>query len=213
MTTIIESPNDPPSAWFRRFEFTLSVASSGQLPADNGREVAFAGRSNAGKSSVINRLTGRRALARISKRPGRTRQLNYFSYDANTHIVDMPGYGFARVDAGRRDAWARLIDHYLRARRALRGVFVIMDARHPCGKLDRQMLDYCMACGLPAHILLNKADKLSRRRAALTLREAKKSLTPETISIQLFSALNGEGLEAARGRLARWLFAGQGNAD
>ena len=207
MMSIIDPRDNPPAAWFGRLEFTLGVASSGQLPADNGREVAFAGRSNAGKSSAINRLTGRKALARISKRPGRTRELNYFSYDAHTHIVDMPGYGFARVDAGRQDAWARLADHYLRTRRALRGVFLIMDARHPGGKLDRQMLDYCLTAGLPAHILLNKADKLSRCQAALTLRDVQKSLAPETMSAQLFSALNGEGLAAARDRLARWLFA------
>ena len=208
MMSIIDPRENPPAAWFGRLEFTLGVASSGQLPADNGREVAFAGRSNAGKSSAINRLTGRKALARISKRPGRTRELNYFSYDANTHIVDMPGYGFARVDASRQDAWARLADHYLQTRRALRGIFLIMDARHPDGKLDRQMLDYCLTFGLHAHILLNKSDKLSRRQAALTLRNVQKSLTPETMSVQLFSALNGEGLAAARDRLARWLFAG-----
>ena len=208
MMSIIDPRNNLPAAWFGHLEFTLGVASSGQLPADNGREVAFAGRSNVGKSSAINRLTGRKALARISKRPGRTRELNYFSYDAHTHIVDMPGYGFARVDASRRDAWARLADHYLQTRRALRGVFLIMDARHPGGKLDQQMLDYCLTSGLHAHILLSKADKLSRRQAALTLRDVQKSLAPETMSVQLFSALNGEGLAAARDRLARWLFAG-----
>ncbi len=205
--TIIESRDNLPAAWFRRFEFSLGVASSGQLPADNGREVAFAGRSNTGKSSTINRLTGRKALALVSKQPGRTRELNYFSYDANTHIVDMPGYGYARIHAGRQGAWAQLVDHYLRRRRALCGVFLIMDARHPSFKLDRQMLDYCMDCGLPLHILLNKADKLSRSRAVGALRDMQKSLTPETMSVQLFSALNGEGAEAARDMLAQWLFA------
>ncbi len=176
-----------------------------QLPADVGGEVAFAGRSNTGKSSVINKLTNRKGLARTGKRPGRTREINYFSCDQHTHIVDLPGYGYAEVNASLRNTWATLLDYYLRERQALRGIFLIMDIRRPPGKFDRQMLDYCQNRDLLLHILLNKSDKLSRSAGAKAM-EKVKEWAPDNTNTQLFSALKGDGVETARTRLATWLF-------
>ena len=203
---ITNSTEKLPNGWFSRFEFTMGVASFRQLPEDMGNEVAFAGRSNVGKSSAINKLTNRRALARTSKQPGRTRELNYFSYNEQTHIVDLPGYGYAKVNADLQNAWAKLMDQYLQKRRALKGVFLIMDIRHPMSKFDLQMLSYCRSCDLPLHILLNKADKLSRNAALNTMTSVKKELELESMSVQLFSALKGDGVEMARQMLAEWLF-------
>jgi GTP-binding protein len=168
--------------------------------------VAFSGRSNVGKSSAINKITNRRGLARISKSPGRTRELNYFSFDENTHIVDLPGYGYAKVNVDMRDAWAKLIERYLRERQSLRGIFLIMDVRHPLGKFDQTMLDYCQNCNLPLHVLLNKADKLSKNAGNKVMAEVRRELNQVEASIQLFSALKGTGLDEAREKLAEWLY-------
>ena len=168
--------------------------------------MAFAGRSNVGKSSAINKITNRRALARVSKQPGRTRELNYFVYDEQSRIVDLPGYGYAKVNAAMQAAWAKLLERYLRERQVLRGVFLIMDIRHPMGKFDQIMLEYCQSCDLPMHILLNKADKLSRSAALKTMKEISRELNAMDVSLQLFSALKGTGVEDARERLAEWLF-------
>jgi GTP-binding protein len=170
--------------------------------------VAFAGRSNVGKSSAINKITHRRALARTSKLPGRTRELNYFAYDETTHIVDLPGYGYAKVNESMRNAWAKLLERYLQERTSLRGVFLIMDIRHPMGKFDQLMLDYCQTCDVPLHILLNKSDKLSRSAANKTISEIRRELETAEASVQLFSALKGTGLDEAREKLADWLFSG-----
>lgn len=194
------------NGWYSRLEFRLGVASIKQLPADIGAEVAFSGRSNVGKSSAINKITNRRGLARISKSPGRTRELNYFSYDENTHIVDLPGYGYARVNVDMRDAWAKLLERYLRERQSLRGVFLIMDVRHPLGKFDQLMLDYCKSCQLPVHVLLNKADKLSKNAGNKVMAEVRRELVDVDASLQLFSALKGTGLDEARQKLANWLY-------
>lgn len=177
-----------------------------QLPDDSGNEVAFAGRSNVGKSSTINKITNRRSLARTSKQPGRTRELNYFAYDESRYIVDLPGYGYAKVNPSMQQAWAKLLDRYLQERESLRGVFLVMDIRHPMGKFDQLMLDYCQSCDLPLHILLNKSDKLSKNAANKTLSELKKTIANTKISLQLFSALKGNGVDEARQRLAEWLF-------
>ena len=194
--------------WYSRFEFKKGVASIKQLPDDRGAEVAFAGRSNVGKSSVINKITNRRSLARISKLPGRTRELNYFVYDENTHIVDLPGYGYAKVNASMQQAWAKLLECYLQNRKSLRGVFLIMDIRHPMGKFDWLMLDYCHTCNLSLHILLNKSDKLSRNAAIKTMSEIHRELDNIDTGLQLFSVLNGSGVDEARQKLADWLFQG-----
>ena len=168
--------------------------------------MAFAGRSNVGKSSVLNKITHRRALARTSKLPGRTRELNYFAYDDHTYIVDLPGYGYAKVDETMRNAWAKLLERYLRERQSLKGVFLIMDIRHPMGKFDQIMLDYCKSCELPLHILVNKSDKLSKNAANKSLLSIKKEISIKNTSVQQFSALKGEGLDEARQKLADWLF-------
>lgn len=203
---IIATEKTLPNGWYNRFEFTKGVAAFNQLPDDNVTEVAFAGRSNVGKSSVLNTITHRRALARTSKSPGRTRELNYFAYDESTYIVDLPGYGYAKVDEAMRNAWANLLERYLRERTSLRGVFLIIDIRHPIGKFDQQMLDYCQSCNLPMHILVNKADKLSRNGVNKAISSIKRELANYDASIQAFSALRGIGLDEARQKLGEWLF-------
>ncbi len=195
-----------PNGWYSRFEFIKGVASFNQLPEDVGAEVAFAGRSNVGKSSVLNKITNRRSLARTSKLPGRTRELNYFSYDEGIHLVDLPGYGYAKVNETMRNAWAKLLERYLQERQSLKGVFLIMDIRHPMGKFDQIMLDYCKSCDLPLHILLNKSDKLSKNVANKSMLDIRAQLADVNASVQQFSALKGVGLEEARQKMAEWLF-------
>ena len=195
-----------PNGWFSRFEFIKGVAAFNQLPEDSGVEVAFSGRSNVGKSSVLNKITNRRSLARTSKSPGRTRELNYFAYDESRHIVDLPGYGYAKVDETMRNTWAKLLERYLRERNSLKGVFLIMDIRHPMGKFGQIMLDYCKSCELPLHILLNKSDKLSKSAANKTTMDVSRELADINGSVQQFSALKGVGLDEARQKLADWLF-------
>ncbi|GJM05708.1 MAG: putative GTP-binding protein EngB [marine bacterium B5-7] len=195
-----------PNGWYSRFEFIKGVTAFNQLPEDSGVEVAFAGRSNVGKSSALNKITNRRSLARTSKSPGRTRELNYFAYDESRHIVDLPGYGYAKVDEAMRNVWAKLLERYLRERNSLKGVFLIMDIRHPMGKFDQIMLDYCKSCDLPLHVLLNKSDKLSKSAANKTRMDISRELVDINGSIQQFSALKGVGLDEARQKLADWLF-------
>ena len=195
-----------PNGWYSRFEFIKGVTAFNQLPEDSGAEVAFAGRSNVGKSSALNKITNRRSLARTSKSPGRTRELNYFAYDESAHIVDLPGYGYAKVDETMRNAWAKLLERYLRERNSLKGVFLIMDIRHPMGKFDQIMLDYCKSCDLPLHILLNKSDKLSKSAANKTTIDISRELADIDGSVQQFSALKGVGLDEARQKLADCLF-------
>jgi GTP-binding protein len=202
---IINTEEILPNGWYSRFEFIKGVAAFDQLPEDIGSEVAFAGRSNVGKSSVLNKITHRRGLARTSKLPGRTRELNYFAYDEHTHIVDLPGYGYAKVNETMRNAWAKLLERYLQERKSLKGVFLIMDIRHPMGKFDQIMLDYCKSCDLPLHVLLNKSDKLSKNAANNTVAQIRKELSAINASVQQFSALKGVGLDEARQKLADWL--------
>lgn len=195
-----------PNHWYSRFEFKLGVAAAWQLPPDIGSEVAFAGRSNVGKSSVLNRVTQRKSLARTSKLPGRTRELNYFEYDSGIYLVDLPGYGFAKVNEAMQKTWAKLLEHYLSQRRSLKGLFLIMDIRHPLGNFDRQMLDYARQCNIPIHILLNKSDKLSNGAAKNVMLKLQSELHAPGETCQLFSALKGTGVDAAREQLAAWLF-------
>jgi GTP-binding protein len=180
----------------RHARFYMGVADSAQLPPDEGREIAFAGRSNAGKSSAINALTGRRKLAFVSRTPGRTQQINYYALGEGRYLVDLPGYGFARVPAEVRARWDRLLSAYLRERRALRGLIVIMDARHPLTPLDRQLLDWFAPTGKPVLLLLAKADKLSRRQAAAQLESVRGRAQGH--EVVLFSSVSREGVEAAR---------------
>jgi len=147
---------------FRAAQFVTSAAELRQLPADAGAEIAFAGRSNAGKSSALNAICDQTALARTSKTPGRTQLLNVFALDDARRLVDLPGYGYAKVPEAMRERWRSLIDQYLRERDSLRAVVLIMDSRHPLKEFDQQMLAYCRDIGLACHCILTKADKLSR---------------------------------------------------
>lgn len=192
---------------FNHAEFVVAAQRLGQLPPDRGFEVAFAGRSNAGKSSALNAITGRRALARVSRTPGRTQQLVVFRLDDDRRLVDLPGYGYARVPAALLDAWRQELERYFRERASLRGLVLIMDIRHPLREFDRQMLAFCAARDLPVHVLLTKADKLPRGRRARALSGVRRELEqgPGTAGVQLFSATARLGLEEARAQLAAWL--------
>jgi len=193
---------------YKQASFLKGVARLGALPADSGAEVAFAGRSNAGKSSVINALTGQRALARISKTPGRTQQLNFFVLDDEDHrLVDLPGYGYANVPIPVKRQWAVLVEGYLVSRRSLRGVVLLMDARRPFTDGDCQLVDWCAHAGIATHVLLNKSDKLSRGAGARVLADARKQLAPrgELHVVQLFSATRKTGIDELAARLDAWL--------
>jgi GTP-binding protein len=190
-------------------QFVLAAHRVNQLPADEGAEVAFAGRSNAGKSSALNALTGQKGLARTSKTPGRTQQMVAFSLPAvvrgetsqplDTRLIDLPGYGYAKVPDALRDHWRHEIDRYLHVRRSLRGVVLIVDIRHPMKEFDRMMLDFCLATVLPCHVLLTKADKLSRNQASQALASLRKEVgTNAPVTMQIFSAPAGTGVEEAR---------------
>ncbi len=181
-------------------QFVLAAHTLSQLPPDHGAEVAFAGRSNAGKSSALNALTGRKSLARTSRTPGRTQQLVVFGLAEDTRLVDLPGYGYARVPEKLRTHWRGEIDAYLRRRRSLCAVVLIADIRHPLKPFDRQMLDFCHATDLACHVLLTKADKLSRGEAAAALRAARKLCADEgwSATLQVFSSHAGTGVEEAR---------------
>ena len=190
-------------------QFVLAAHRIQQLPADEGAEVAFAGRSNAGKSSALNALTGQKSLARTSKTPGRTQQMVAFSLPVvlrgetsqplETRLIDLPGYGYAKVPDALRDHWRHEIDKYLHVRRSLRGVVLIVDIRHPMKEFDRMMLDFCLATVLPCHVLLTKADKLSRNQASQALTALRNQIGANTpVTMQVFSAPDGTGVEEAR---------------
>jgi GTP-binding protein len=185
--------------------FFQSVASLDQAPASTG-EIAFAGRSNAGKSSAINALTGRR-LALVSRTPGKTRLINYYALGAERFIVDLPGYGYAKVPRATQAPWQELLEGYLQTRASLRGLAVVMDVRHPLTELDRSLLHWFRPTGKPVHVLLTKADKLSREAGRRVLREAEAqvaALLPGA-SVQLFSSLKKSGIEQAEGVFREWL--------
>jgi GTP-binding protein len=192
---------------YRQARFLKGVARLSALPADVGAEVAFAGRSNAGKSSVINALTGRASLARISKTPGRTQMLNFFELDDAHRLVDLPGYGYANVPIAVKRRWAALVEGYLSSRRSLVGVVLLMDARRPFTEADMQLVDWCRHARVATHVLLNKADKLSRGAGARVLADARKRLTPlgGDNDVQLFSATRKTGIDALGARLDAWL--------
>jgi len=175
-----------------------------QLPEDIGTEVAIAGRSNAGKSSVLNVITANSKLARISKTPGRTQQMNIFVLDDERRLVDLPGYGYAKVPVAMRKHWGATLNKYFQGRSALSGLVLIMDIRHPLKNEDQQMLDWALEVGLPTHILLNKSDKLSRGAGMALLQKVKGLVNNDLVSIQLFSALKKTGVEEARAVLDQW---------
>lgn len=193
---------------FQKAAFHTTVANLRDLPQDSLREVAFAGRSNAGKSSAINTLAGRVRLAFVSKTPGRTQHLNYFTLAEGKYFVDLPGYGFAKAPEEIRAQWEGLIGPYLSQRAPLAGLVVIMDSRRPLTDLDRRLIDWFRPTGRPIHILLSKADKLSRQDQTKVLRAVKAELASwgeGSYSVQLFSSLKKSGVEEAERVLAGWL--------
>ena len=195
---------------FQRARYLLAAHTPKQLPPDEGAEVAFAGRSNAGKSSALNALCQQNALARVSKTPGRTQQLVYFELPphADRYLVDLPGYGYAKVPLALREHWQAFIDAWFASRAALRGLVVVMDIRHPLKDYDLQMLGYAARRGLPAHALLTKADKLSRGAAGNTVQAVRRQLAAQyadSIGVQAFSAESKAGVDELRAVVAGWL--------
>lgn len=188
----------------RRARFLKSAASLADLPPDQGREVAFAGRSNAGKSSALNAIADIRGLARVSKTPGRTRLINLFTLDDHRRLVDLPGYGYAKVPVAERRRWGALLEAYFTSRDCLKGLVLLMDIRHPITDFDRQMLSFTEPLHRPVHVLLSKADKLGGNKGRQAFAAVKRALAGRA-SVQSFSALSGEGVEAAQRVLAEWL--------
>ena len=193
-----------------RAKYLLAAHNTSQLPPDGGFEVAFAGRSNAGKSTALNAICQQNALARVSKTPGRTQQLVFFDIPPTTdkYLVDLPGYGFAKVPKDLQAHWQAFLDEYFRTRQALKGLIVVMDIRHPLKDYDRQMLGYAVSRGLPAHAILTKADKLGRGaqgNAMLAVRKAMQAEFGDAASVQVFSGETKQGVDEARHVIGGWL--------
>lgn len=194
---------------YHQAEFYKSASRLNQCPEDTGAEVAFAGRSNAGKSSAVNALTANKKLARTSKTPGRTQLLNFFTLPAeNCRLVDLPGYGYAKVPLAMKQNWQKHLDNYLQKRQCLKGVVLVMDIRHPMKEFDCTMTEWCQIAQMPIHVLLTKADKLKRGAAQssmLKLQNQLNSTLGDLASVQTFSALKNQGIEQLRQRLDSWL--------
>lgn len=192
---------------FSGTRFLQSAETVNQCPPDDADEVAFVGRSNAGKSSAINTLTDQPKLARTSKTPGRTQLLNFFQVAEGKYLVDLPGFGFAKVPPHVKAKWEKQLEAYLRERKSLRGLVLLMDCRHPLKDFDRQMIAWCGQAEMPVHILLTKCDKLKSGARKKVLLETRRELAGygDLISIQLFSALKGDGAGELKGWLQSWL--------
>lgn len=195
----------PPN--YRAATFLTSAARLSQCPPDEGWEVAFAGRSNAGKSSAINSLTGNKRLAKTSKTPGRTQLINFFELSACQRLVDLPGYGFAKVPQAVKQEWTKQLENYLQRRQSLRGLVLMMDVRHPLQAFDQQMLDWALAAQMPTRIVLTKSDKLKRGPAQSTLLKLRARLEThgDLVSVQLFSATKHSGHQELIALLNAWL--------
>jgi GTP-binding protein len=191
---------------FPNVRFLKSANAPDQFVAETGGEVAIAGRSNSGKSSAINLVTQRHGLARTSKTPGQTQLVNFFELEPGRRLVDLPGYGFAKVPREMQDHWGRLLSRYFLERQTLKGLFIVMDVRRPLGDKDIRMMDLVAGRGLPVHLLLTKADKVGRNEALPTLRRVQSAVAGRATA-QLFSALSKEGVDEAR-RALRAMFAG-----
>jgi GTP-binding protein len=192
---------------YEKAKFLLSVADLKQLPKDEGFEVAMVGRSNAGKSSVLNQLTQNKGLARVSKTPGRTQLINLFGIDEERRLADLPGYGFAKVPMAVKKQWQALLESYLHTRQCLKGLILVMDIRHPLKDFDKNMLQWCVESNLPVHILLNKSDKLSQSAIHKTKKEVAeylKNISGE-VTLQTFSATKGTGIKELRDCIDSWL--------
>lgn len=194
---------------FRHAEFILSAPTIHQCPQESGAEVAFAGRSNAGKSSAINTLTENAKLARTSKTPGRTQLINLFAVGDNQRLVDLPGYGFAKVPKSMKDKWQKSLMEYLQERKCLKGMVLLMDIRHPMQEYDTMMLNWAIEVDMPVHVLLTKADKLKRGAAQATLMKVRKHMNDaqvdDLVSVQTYSSLKGDGVRDLKKVLNNWL--------
>lgn len=197
---------------FQNASFYISAHKLSDLPPAQGVEIAFAGRSNAGKSSALNTLANHNRLAFVSKQPGRTQLINFFSLNPdggnNQFLVDLPGYGYAKVPESVRNHWQAVLSAYLTERESLYGLVLVMDSRRPLTPLDRQMLDWFCPSGKPVHVLLTKADKLSRNEANQTLFRTRKELAQtwgENVTVQLFSSLKKQGVEETEKMIGPWL--------
>jgi GTP-binding protein len=191
---------------YKRATFLLSAADVKQLPPDEGFEVAIVGRSNAGKSSVLNCITQNKKLARVSKTPGRTQQINIFTLDDDRRLMDLPGYGFANAPAKEQRKWEQTINDYFDDRKCLKGLILVMDIRHPFKESDVDMLDFCQHYELPVHILLNKADKLSKGAAKSVMLDTEPLISAygDQVSVQVFSALKNIGTKELHSVLDKW---------
>ena len=205
--SVTQQPARPAIA-FNSARFLTSAARLDQCPPDEGREIALAGRSNSGKSSALNAITRNSKLARTGKTPGRTQLLNFFSLSApGVRLVDLPGYGFARVSRETQEQWQRHLSHYLQRRRSLSGMTLIMDSRRPLSDFDWMLIEWCQHHDLPMLMLLTKIDKLRKNEARQQLREVSRALQDlgHVTRIQPFSATRGEGVEETRRHLDAWL--------
>ena len=202
---------------FQNAQFELSVAHTATLPPPVGLEVAVVGRSNAGKSSAINTLTGQTRLAFVSRTPGRTQLINFFRLRCGAALVDLPGYGYAKVPEAVRRKWQGLLERYLAERPNLVGLVLIMDVRHPLKELDVRMMEWFLPSGRPIHVLLTKSDKLSRGQAAATLQTVRRALREKMpagqVSVQLFSSLERSGVEEVERTVSGWLLPEQSAPD
>nr|WP_250154513.1 MULTISPECIES: ribosome biogenesis GTP-binding protein YihA/YsxC [Vibrio] len=191
---------------YQNTHFITSAPDIRHLPEDEGVEIAFAGRSNAGKSSALNRLTNQKSLAKTSKTPGRTQLINLFKVEEGCHIVDLPGYGFAQVPVEMKNKWQKSLGEYLQKRECLKGLVVLMDIRHPMKDLDQQMIFWAIDSHIPVQVLLTKADKLKSGARKQTLLKVRKQV--ETfggdVSVDVFSSLKGLGVDQLRAKLDTW---------
>ncbi len=194
---------------YQRAQYLTSAVELKQLPSDKGAEIAFIGRSNAGKSSALNTITGIKNLARTSNTPGRTQMINLFTLTDDFRLVDLPGYGYAKVPRIVRERWAENVDKYLQTRECLRGLILVMDIRHPLKDLDKQLIEWTVGCSVPIHILLTKADKLKPSQARRVHKEVREALSfyGDSVSLQVFSSLQRTGVEEAAEKLNEWFAA------
>lgn len=191
---------------YQKAKYLDSAAELKQLPKDAGVEVAFIGRSNAGKSSALNTITGIKGLARTSQTPGRTQMINLFALDGDRRLVDLPGYGYAKAPRVLREKWLNNTNEYLKTRQCLQGLVLLMDIRHPLKDSDQHLLEWAVSCGLSVHVLLTKADKLKSAAQKRTLREVNEFLSQygDSVTVQIFSSQDRCGLEEAQEKLDEW---------
>lgn len=191
---------------YQKAQYLKSAPEIKDLPKDEGFEVAFIGRSNAGKSSALNTITGIKGLARTSNTPGRTQMINLFTLDADRRLVDLPGYGYAKVPRCVKERWEQNLDRYLQKRKCLRGLMLVMDIRHPLKEIDEDIIHWTVKCKVSLHILLTKCDKLSKNAARNTLKDVRDAMEQhgDLVSVQLFSSMDKTGVNDARECLNQW---------